>query len=189
MILGTDGNVGGHYEQDEEGGREHSRTMRLSRRKDARFRYLAVWPPTKEFKATASVLAVIGAGFAVALISASFSERTRTVFSIVLGCVGSLLVVDYFRDKFVSQVGYIVLGTTAFIVGYVSYPPLKFIHPWVVHLLAASICGTSILVIYDYVKRHCQPVKTTTRAISSDALISLGCALIAVAAVMAVSPL
>ena len=189
MILGADGSVDAHHEQDEEGGSKHSKTMRPSRWKSERFRIIAVWPPTEDLKGTASVLAVIGAGLAVAIISASFSERARTASSIVLGCVGSLLVVDYFRDKLASQIRYIVLGTAAFIVGWVSYPPLNGIHLEVVHVLVASICGGSVVVGYECVKRRRQPAKTTERASPSDALVSLGCVFIAVAAVIAISPL
>jgi hypothetical protein len=189
VILGADGNVYEHHEQDEEGGSEHPMTMRPNRWKGARFRTLAVWPPTEEFKGTASVLAVIGAGLAVAMISASFSERARTASSIVLGCVGSLLVVDYFRDKLVSQIRYIVLGTAAFIVGWIAYSPLNGIHLEVVHVLVASICGGSVVIGYECVKRLRQRVKTTGRKVSNDVLISIGCALIAVAAVIAISPL
>jgi hypothetical protein len=191
VILGADGNVVRDHKKDEEDGREHPKTMRLTWGRSVRFRTLAAWPPTKEFKATASVLGTIGVGLVVAIVSASFSGRARTVSSIVFACVGSLLVVDYFRDKFVSQVRYIVLGTTAFIVGWVAYPPLNGIHLQVVHVLAASICGGSVVIGYECVKRRRRDKRTekAEKENSSDKLISLGCALIAVAAVIAISPL
>ncbi len=189
MILDADGNVEDHHEEDKETCSEHLKTMRLAWGRGVRFRTLAAWPPTEEFKATVSILFIILTGLLVAIVSASLSERARTVSSIVLGCVGSLLVVDYFRDKLVSQIRYIVLGTAAFIVGWVAYPPLNGIHLEVVHILAASTCGGSVVIGYEYVKRRRQPAKTTERASPSDALVSLGCVFIAVAAVIAISPL
>ena len=115
--------------------------------------------------------------------------------SIVLGSFGGLLVVDSFRVKLVSHIRYIVLGTTAFIVGRVFYPLFDGIHQWPVHDLAAATCGGIVIGTYECAKRlhrrAAQRVKAgaSKRKISDDVLISIGCVLIAVAAVIAVSPL
>lgn len=188
MVLGANGDIADYHESDKQDGREHSKIMRLTRWADMPFRPL--WARlTEDFKGTATVLATIGVGLAVAHVSAPFSERARTVSSIVLGCFGSLLVVDSFRDKLVSQIRYIVLGTTALIVGVVSYPPLSAIHQGLVHHLAAGACGGTVVFAYECVKRLRRQVegRESEKEVSSDMLISVGCALIAIAAVIAIS--
>lgn len=193
-VFGADGNEICDHEEYEEDGREHSKTMRLAHWFGTPFRALRA-RLTKEFIATANVFGIIGVGFVVSHISASFSERTRTVSSIALGSFGGLLVVDNFRVKLVSHIRYIVLGTTAFIVGRVFYPLFDGIHQWPVHDLAAATCGGIVIGAYECAKRLHRRAERQGKAraskwkVSDDMLISIGCALIAGAAVIAVSPL
>jgi hypothetical protein len=187
VILSANGNKDEHQQKDKEGGR-HFITMRLSRWTSDRFRLL--WRLlTKDFIGTATVLVIIVAGIILANIAASFSARVHTVSSIVLGCVGSLLVVDYFRERLVSQFQYIVLATTATLVGCVSYAHLNGLHPGILHLVVATLCGSIVVVGYECVQRLHESPKRKPREISSDVLVWLGCLFIAGAAVIAISPL
>lgn len=188
VALSADGDGEDHREKEEENAAEHSKSVRLPRPTGASFS-APVLKPTRDIKAFASVIAAIIVMVLAAKASASLSERTRTVFSIVLGSMGSLLVVDYLRDKLASQMRYCVLGVMAFILGSFSYLHLNGLHPRVVHLLVASLCGSSVVFGYEGAQRLHKWPKGTRKVVSDDALIAFGCWLIAIAAVMAISPL
>jgi hypothetical protein len=177
-----------HSEGEEDETAKHSVSVRFALWLNGSFRAL-VLQPTREIKGFASVAVIIISMVLAAKASASLPERARSVSSIVLSSGGSLLVVDYFRDKLAERVRDCLLVVMTLVVGTFSYARFNRLHPWLVHLLVASVCGALVVFGYEIARRLHKWPKAPRIDISDRAIIVFGCWLIAIAAVLAINPL
>ncbi|HTZ86501.1 MAG TPA: hypothetical protein VMB05_07520 [Solirubrobacteraceae bacterium] len=150
--------------------------------------------PTDDFRGTLNVILIIAAGLATAYIAAHLlSEELRTGGSAFLGAVGSLLVVDQFRARVSVQLKYWILMALVLIVAWLSYPIFDGFHSEFWQSATAGTCGWLVLVVFEFIQRKREEDKSSpeTAAASklNQALISLGCAFIAVGALIAINPL